>query len=908
MINYFSALGTEAIFGILKQSSDATAIYTGPDLNIQFVNDAMLKIWGKDDSIKGWRFEDALPEMKGQPFTQLLKDVWTTGKVYEATNTQATLEIDGEMVTSYFDFIYRPIIDADGKIYCILHTATDVTEKVKAWELIREKEALEQKINEELAAANEEYRATNEELNETNSLLTKTFQKLEMTESRMHEVLRTTPIGLSLLRGADMIVETANPEMLEIWGESEDSAQGRPLLEVFPLLKGQVFSDQLDQVFDSGKTVNFESVSFRSYLDGQIIDKYIDINFHALLNNEGNVDAVMATTVDVTENVNSRKALEASEKRAQEYSEELTALNEEIQSANEELGALNEEYSATNDYLETANQKIDLLNEQLNKDNAQLNSENSGFKGDIRGLTSSNKDLESRNTELKELNDTITRLNGKLYDREVSFSNIVSQSPVAMLLVKGDDFIISMINSSMLELLGKDESVIGKPLFEEIPELRGQNAADLLIETYEKGKFNSDLSNPVTLNRNGNLEKGFFNFSYTPYIEDGKVVGVIDIAVEVTSQVLAIQEKEETIIEKSELEKTIRNSEQRLRSILETMAEGVGVTDAEGNLVYANPMAQQILGLSESRIKDRTYDDPQWQNLRLDGSPLPSEEHPMSIMMTTQKPVFDREIGVQPPGRDRMYISINAAPLFDDDGNLSGGIGTFMDVTARRMISQGKDDFISIASHELKTPVTSLKATLQLLQRSSDRLTNETRNRLLDQSVGTLDKLTRLINDLLDTSRLEQGQLKIEKSTFSVAELFDDCCSSLTHPSGKRIIFEGDTGQIVEADNMQIGQVMVNFITNAIKYAPDSDIRIEAKKTDGNEMMISVHDSGPGIPKDKLTHLFDRYYRTNYQGQKFTGLGLGLYISSDIIKNHGGKIGVDSELGIGTAFWFTLPL
>lgn len=175
MINYFSALGTEAIFGILKQSSDATAIYTGHELSIQFVNDAMLKIWGKDESIKGLRFEDALPELKGQPFTQLLKDVWTSGEVYEAKNTPATLEIGGEMITSYFDFIYKPIIDIDSKIYCILHTATDVTEKVKAWKIVCEKEAREQEINEELAAANEEYRATNDELNDTNALLTKTF-------------------------------------------------------------------------------------------------------------------------------------------------------------------------------------------------------------------------------------------------------------------------------------------------------------------------------------------------------------------------------------------------------------------------------------------------------------------------------------------------------------------------------------------------------------------------------------------------------------------------------------------------------------------------------------------------------------------------------------------------------------
>lgn len=194
---------------------------------------------------------------------------------------------------------------------------------------------------------------------------------------------------------------------------------------------------------------------------------------------------------------------------------------------------------------------------------------------------------------------------------------------------------------------------------------------------------------------------------------------------------------------------------------METMAEGVGVIDASGQMVYANPMAQQILGLKETEIKTRTYDDPQWQNLRIDGTPLPSEEHPMSIMMKTQKPLTDHEIAVQPPNGDRIYISINAAPMFDQNGVLNGGIGTFMNVTERRLIAQSKDDFISIASHELRTPVTALKASLQMLQRMN--LTEETKLRLIDQSVVSLNKLTILMNDLLDTSRLEQGHLKIDK-------------------------------------------------------------------------------------------------------------------------------------------------
>jgi len=736
MSRFFSSLGTEALLEILIQSSDATAIYNGGELTIQLVNDAMLAIWGKDQSVRGKTFEEALPEMKGQPFTKLLKDVWNTGEIYEARNMPATLEISGKMVTSYFDFIYKPIVNENGEVYCILHTASDVTERVEAWNLIDEKELREQQINEELAATNEEFQATNEE-----------------------------------------------------------------------------------------------------------------------------------------------------------------------------LGALNMEFSAINDQLDKANQKINLLNSRLQQENTELWSDNRGFREDITELGASNKNLKDRNIELTELNNTIIRLNDQLNDSETSFSNLIAQAPVAMMLVKGDDFIVTMINRSMLELIGKDASIVGKPLFQELPELKGQHAADMLIETYKKGVAHLDYSNPVTLNRAGKLDNGFFNFTYTPFIENGKVTGVIDMAMEVTPQVLAIQQKEQIISEKIALEETLRNSEQRLHGILETMAEGVGVTDSKGQLVYANPMAQQILGLSESTIKDRTYDDPQWQNLRLDGTPLPSEEHPMSIMFNTGKPVFDYEISVQPPDRECFYISINAAPIFDSEGNISGGIGTFMDVTTRRMITQGKDDFISIASHELKTPVTAIKATLQLLQRSHEKLPVKTRARLLDQANKSLNKLSRLISDLLDTSRIEQGHLRLDKKPFALSELFDDCCSNLTDSTHQELIFEGDTDVVVNADNQQIGQVLTNFITNAIKYAPESEkIVVKAEILSDSDIKVSVKDQGPGIPEEKLGHLFERYYRTNYQGQKFTGLGLGLYISADIVKNHGGTVGVKSKMGRGSEFWFILPL
>lgn len=279
----------------------------------------------------------------------------------------------------------------------------------------------------------------------------------------------------------------------------------------------------------------------------------------------------------------------------------------------------------------------------------------------------------------------------------------------------------------------------------------------------------------------------------------------------------------------------------------------------------------------------------------------------MAIMMRTGLPIYDQEIAVQPPEGERLYISINAAPIFDEDGQLTGGIGTFMDVTKRRKLMTQKDDFISVASHELKTPVTTLKATLQLITKYQDGQKPELLKKLIGQANKGTEKLNSLITDLLDTNRITEGQLKINKTEFRLAEMLGECCQHIRNVSTHQVILKGDMQILVYADEQQIEQVVVNFVNNAVKYAPDSkEIIVELSRID-HGARISVTDKGPGIPPEKLPHVFDRYYRVDHSGIQFSGLGLGLYISAEIIKKHGGQIGVDSLLGSGSTFWFTIP-
>lgn len=352
----------------------------------------------------------------------------------------------------------------------------------------------------------------------------------------------------------------------------------------------------------------------------------------------------------------------------------------------------------------------------------------------------------------------------------------------------------------------------------------------------------------------------------------------------------------------------LRKKQQDLTRVLETMAEGVGIIDTTGKMTYANPMAQRILGLSAEEITQRTYHDLEWQNLRLDGTPLPPEEHPMAIMMATQKLIVDHEIAVQPPTGDRFYVSINAAPILDDDGTLLGGIGTFMDVTNRRKIIQQKDEFISVASHELKTPVTSLKASLQLLSKMQDNPSPKMLPVLVQQANRSLNKVSTLIADLLNASKLNEGQLQLNKTMFNLAQLINDCCDHIRITSEYTIHTEGDTQLQVNADADRIDQVITNFVNNAVKYAPETkEIRVLIEKQE-NFARVSVIDKGKGIPPEKQAYLFERYFRVDTSGLQYSGLGLGLYINAEIIKKHGGNYGVESTLGQGSTFWFTLPL
>jgi two-component system, sensor histidine kinase and response regulator len=232
-----------------------------------------------------------------------------------------------------------------------------------------------------------------------------------------------------------------------------------------------------------------------------------------------------------------------------------------------------------------------------------------------------------------------------------------------------------------------------------------------------------------------------------------------------------------------------------------------------------------------------------------------------------------------------------------------------IDLEKSREEEQKKDDFIGFASHELKTPITSVKAYLQLLQRVLIR--NESKDSALlylEKTELYLGKLSSLINDLLDVSKIQTGKLEFNLERFRFDELYKEVLENMQHTSQRHKIIRSECPEIwIFGDKIRLEQVFINLISNAIKYSPEADKIIVEANVNNGLIEISVIDFGIGIPDAKQKKIFEKFYRVEEASKKFQGLGIGLYISSEIIKRHNGRFGVESVERKGSRFWFTLP-
>lgn len=344
----------------------------------------------------------------------------------------------------------------------------------------------------------------------------------------------------------------------------------------------------------------------------------------------------------------------------------------------------------------------------------------------------------------------------------------------------------------------------------------------------------------------------------------------------------------------------LEEGKQRFQTFLDSIPQIAWVSSAKGEVQYYNQRWYDYTGLTFEETKNWG-----WRQV-IHPDDLNHNLSKLTEITESGKP---GEFEIREKAHDGTYRwhLVRLSPLFNAEGNLDQWIGAATDIDAIKKIQQQKDDFISIASHELKTPLTSLKSSIQLLYRMKDDPSPEKYPALIDQANRSLHKLTSLVDELLNVKRINEPQIVLEKKWFILSELVNSCSNPIAISGDVEIIIDGDKNIQVFADESAIDRVIVNLINNAVKYAPQSKQILISLAYTGEAAKLSVKDFGAGIPAEELPLIFNRYYQSGKQNYRSPGLGLGLYICSEIIKSHGGNMGVESIRGSGSTFWFTLP-
>lgn len=507
-------------------------------------------------------------------------------------------------------------------------------------------------------------------------------------------------------------------------------------------------------------------------------------------------------------------------------------------------------------------------------------------------LAASNEELMSTNDQLMAVQDHLQEMNATLAEGEARLRYIMEEAPVAIGVLHGRNLILESGNKMFLEVLGRTEEVFGKPLAASFPELAMQSFLDIMAGVFTTGVAYTAHESRLVLETHGVNKELFVNFVYQPVQNSlGETTDIIVVASDVTEQVLARQKVEQT--------------EESLRLATDAAELGTWSMSLKKREWITSERVRKIFGLDPDASLG--YEDGMLQ-VREDHRRLLKDAVEAAFntgeRFHVEYPIIERQ-----QGQERWIRSVGRM-VYDPNGENDYLTGALTDITEQKLEVQRKNDFIGMVSHELKTPLTSMNAYIQVLLSKLKTRNDDFSINLLEKANNQVRKMTTMINGFLNVSRLEAGKIHIDKQNFDMKALLleieeETLSTILSH----QMIFSPVKSTYVWADRDKIGQVLNNLISNAVKYSPlGTSIRISCLEVDGN-LQVSVQDRGIGIAEKDIKHLFDRYYRVESNNVKsIAGFGIGLYLCAEIVHRHNGKIWVESELGKGSTFSFSLPM
>ncbi|MEO8405704.1 MAG: PAS domain S-box protein, partial [Chitinophagaceae bacterium] len=529
--------------------------------------------------------------------------------------------------------------------------------------------------------------------------------------------------------------------------------------------------------------------------------------------------------------------------------------NEELRSANEEIQSSNEELQSTNEELETTKEELQSTNEEL---------------------ITINEELQLRNNELSEA---------------VDYSRAIIQTIHEPLMVLDTNMCVGTVNKAFQQLfkISQDEAG-GHLIFDledgnwNIPELRKQ--LQILTSQKESAKI-FEVAHRFTAVGERTL------LFYAMWLQQHDNKNKILLAIEDVTQ-------------RRRSEQQLKQSEENFRLLVQNSADIITVFSIDGTILYQSESVKQILGYTPGETKGK--------NMFRDQLVHPDDQSIKEAMYhkagnAPRENIWAKFRMRHKDGSYRVIEAVCVNQLADE--RIRGIVANFRDITEKEKLENQKDEFIAIASHELRTPVTSIKAYAEILQEKFIELKDPSSAEMVKRMENQIDRLTHLISDLLDTTKISEGLLPFFSAYYDMNELIKEKVEELQHTAVKhKLVTKLKKGSLVWGDRDKTGQVLVNLISNAIKYSPNANQVIISSAYDKEEnITVSVQDFGIGITPELKDKVFGRFFRVNEPDIKtFPGLGLGLYIAAEIIKRQNGKIWLKTERNKGSNFCFSLPL
>jgi PAS domain S-box-containing protein len=890
-----------------------------------YANKALLTMWGKaeEDAIgKGLR-ENGYEEWHAQMHEREIDEVVATKKIVRGTVSFPHAELGSRI----YDYILVPVINEQGEVEAIAGTTRDITDIKRAEEL------------------------------------------LQQSEARFRNMIEQAPVAILLSRGEDVIIESVNKPMLEFMNKkSADEALGKKMLETLPELMGQQALETVIEVQKTGIPFRGDDQPVDLIIDGKLERRYFNFSYDRITEVTGS-SAVLHMAVDVTEQLLSRRRIEDSEKRFRSLIEEApvgTCLyvgpDMRIEIANkiimdhwgrgpEVIGK-----NMIDVFPEAKNQPFPEILKEVYRTGKQY--EQKGARADINihgVLTTFYFDFtykplfdESGNVYaiLDVVIDVTAQINAKrkLEENQEFIRKIFYSSPVANLVYVGKEMILQEANEKMLEIFGRDASIIGKPIMETIPELKKTDLFEKYSDVLASCETYQVFAQRIELIKNGASYFGYYDYTYKPLCDDnGEAYGVICIAIEVTDQVYARQKQQE--------------AEAGLRGAVELAQLGTWSIDVATNgLVYSDRLIEWF-GFDPN---DKNYNEVIPVLLDKD------QERVAKAVAWALNPesggVYDETYTViHPKTGHKRILHAQGKTVFDLTGNPIRMNGTAQDVTIQYEVQLALEQQVRIRTEELKEAVDELGHTNQNLEKSNIRLlqSNEelaqfayiashdlqeplrkiiTFSNLLETSMGEnktastqnyMDKIMHasmrmrnLINDVLNYSRLAKSDDQfIEVDLNEIVEHIILDYDLLIEQKGAKIYIENLP--ILKANAVQMAQLFRNLIGNALKFtqkdrlpvisisaepAEISEIdKVQIGNSDSQFCKIQIKDNGIGFEPQYFERIFNIFQRLHSKTE-YEGTGIGLAMCKKIVQNHGGDIFAESQFGEGAVFTILLPI